>query len=85
MLVFNAVLPLPNRSKEMPSRGEMSFQFCTRPVQLFGRLFKPSGQASYVWAGLRVLAGSVSGSVAPWNQSNLRPALIVARLIVHRS
>src|SRR3982074_1734689 len=43
MLVLIAVLPLPKTSNDTPRRGEMSFQFWTRPVQLFCRL----------WFGLR--------------------------------
>src|SRR5947207_1481291 len=79
MLVFTAVLPLRNTSNEMPSRGEMSFQFCTRPVQLFGRLFSPSGQAPYVWAGLSVVAG-----IGP-RGGELAGALVVDRLDRNRA
>src|SRR2546430_92500 len=69
----------------MPTRGFRSFQFVTRPVQLAFRLFLPSGHCEYDVAWLNVPAGSVSGSVALMNQSHRRPALIVARLIVHLS
>ena len=51
----------------MPTRGLMSFQLFTRPVQPAFRLFLPSGQSEYVTAELNVPAGRVSGSVAPTN------------------
>src|SRR3954464_6845826 len=69
----------------MPNRGLRSFQFVTRPTQFALRLFLPSGQVLYVTAWLKVPAGSVSGSTELMNQSQRRPALIVARLIVHLS
>src|SRR6516165_6552155 len=69
----------------MPTRGLRSFQLATWPTQLAFRLFLPSGQAPYVTDELNDPAGSVSGSVALMNQSHLRPALMVARPIVHLS
>src|SRR4029079_10597027 len=84
-LNLTAVLPVPNTSYEMPTRGLRSFQFVTRPTHPFARSFLPSGQVSNLTSGLNVPAGSVSGSRAPMNQSQRSPALIVARLIVQRS
>src|SRR5262245_13272404 len=84
-LALTAVLPLPNRSYEMPRRGLRSFQFATRPTQPCAALLIPSAQVSNDMAGFHVLAGSVSGRVSVMNQSQRMPAVIVARRIVHLS
>src|SRR5262245_24024733 len=80
-----AVLPVPNKSYATPTRGFRSFQFATWPTQFCARLFLPSEHSAYVAAGLNVPAGRLSGSTDETNQSQRRPALIVARLIVHLS
>src|SRR6476659_1512330 len=69
----------------MPTRGLMSFQFATCPVQPAFRLFFPSEHWLKLTALFHVLAGRVSGSVALMNQSQRTPALTVARLNVHLS
>src|SRR5947208_906606 len=84
-LALIAVRPLPNTSYDTPTRGLRSLWFSTVPTHPCARLFFPSGHLSNVSAALKVPAGSVSGSVAVINQSHRRPALIVIRLMVHRS
>src|SRR5262245_65535837 len=66
-------------------RGFRSFWFRTRPTQLWERLFFPSEHSANDVAALNVPAGRLSASTALMNQSQRRPALIVARLIVHLS
>src|SRR5262245_38221284 len=69
----------------MPTRGLMSFQLVTEPTQPWARLFWPSEHFGKSTAELNVPAGRLSGSTALMNQSQRRPALIVARLTVHLS
>ena len=62
-----AVRPSPKRSIATPTRGEMSFQFCTVPTHPARVSFLPSAHFPNLMPLLKRLGGTSLSCVSPMN------------------